>query len=514
MKIKPIYNKKIMSKELSQKELTKIIREALLKNPDLLKEFDEEDLGIYTDFDSNEMHGDALRAAMADIAASGDEFVPLGKSKFEKGMNPDEFTANIQRAKLDLPKDKEELSKIKKGMDTKLSHEKKFGVGSMNEDGPLRDTFDTTSLYKFLKDAMFSFMEGDGSMLNYAEAAQFLEEELIKNFDITKKNKVNFSLNQEGENSNVNPDSKIDRPKDAEGQPLTHRARVEDLETGTIGHVIRFGVDDNSNQTVHVEWMYTFGDAIVKPITYPNKIVVRDDTRIVREEEKVSVENELEKRFAKVQELINYLIYKKDIGQASKGEETRLDNLNDELDSLVNDAGITFDFEYAEQYIRALEKARKNPDYLSWSKNAEADFNAGFNDDLDESSIRSHANGRGQNIKPGNFPRNLKRVGMNENYDFAAAEREHAGQEELASLANQANQVVPESLIQYLEPNSFSSNESEYSYLLKIPKQPNEMLKDIELFVKEELGIDKQVNLYTELEKITNKWVVSVKVLK
>ena len=285
MKIKPIYNKKIMSKELSQKELTKIIREALLKNPDLLKEFDEEDLGIYTDFDSNEMHGDALRAAMADIAASGDEFVPLGKSKFEKGMNPDEFTANIQRAKLDLPKDKEELSKIKKGMDTKLSHEKKFGVGSMNEDGPLRDTFDTTSLYKFLKDAMFSFMEGDGSMLNYAEAAQFLEEELIKNFDITKKNKVNFSLNQEGENSNVNPDSKIDRPKDAEGQPLTHRARVEDLETGTIGHVIRFGVDDNSNQTVHVEWMYTFGDAIVKPITYPNKIVVRDNTRIVREDE-------------------------------------------------------------------------------------------------------------------------------------------------------------------------------------------------------------------------------------
>jgi len=486
-----------MSTELNPKDLKKIIREALAKNPDILKEFDEEDLGIYTDFDSREMHGDALKAAMADIAASGEEFVPLGKSKFEKGMDPEEFTSNIQRAKLNLPKDKEELSKIKKTMDTKLSHEKQFGAGSMNEEGPLRNTFDTKSLYDFLKDAMFAFMEGDGSMLNYAEAAKFLEEELLKIFDVNKKMRMPVSLNQEGENPNVNPNSKIDRPKDSEGQPITLKARVEDIDTGTVGHVVRFGVDDNSNQTVHVNWMYTFGDAIVKPITYPNKIVVRDETRIVREDEEngeAYPENNRYMFFGNLQQI-----------QRQSG---LMLNMNEEQVNEILESG----HDWAQDHIATAKESMDQVfDFLmNETKKEESNIES----DLEESSIRSHANGRGQNKKPGNFPRNLKRVGMNENFDFAAAEREHAGQEELSSLANEAEQVVPENLIKFLEPNSFNSTPTEYSYLLKIPKQPDEMLKDIELFVKEEIGIDKPVNLYTELEKIANKWVVNVKVLK
>jgi len=490
-----------MSNQLNPKSLTKIIREALAKNPDILKEFDDNDLGIFSDFDASEMHGDALKAAMADINASGEEFVPLGKSKFEKNMDTDEFTADLTRAKLDLPKDKKELSKIKDTMDKKLSHEKQFGAGSMNEDGPLKNTFDTKSLYNFLKDAMFTFMEGDGSMLNYAEAAKFLEEELVKIFDINKKMRTPVSLNQEGENLNVNPDSKIDRPKDSEGQPITLKARVEDVDTGTIGHVKRFGVDDNGNQTVHIEWMYTFGDAIVKPITYPNKIVVRDDNRIVREE----TEGEGESYPSN-----NRYMFFGNLQQIQRQSGLML-NMNEEQVNGILENG----HDWAQDHIATAKESMDQVfDFLMNETKKETEIEDDFKEEIEESSIRSHANGRGQNKKPGNFPRNLKRVGMNESFDYAAAEREHAGQEELSSLEVEAGQVVPESLIKFLEPNSFNSTPTEYSYLLKIPKQPDEMLKDIELFVKEEIGIDKPISIYTELEKIANKWVVSVKVLK
>lgn len=495
MKIKPIYNKKIMSKKLNPKELQKIIREALAKNPDLLKEFDdEEDLGIYTDFDATEMHGDALKAAMADITDSGEEFVPLGKSKFEKGMNPEEFTSNIQRAKLNLPKDKEELSKIQKTIDIKKGHEKKFGAGSLNE-APLRNTFDTKNLYSFLKDAMFAFMEGDGSSLNYAEAAKFIEQELLKVFDINKKFKIPVGLNQEG---NVNPNSKIDRPKDAEGQPITLRARVEDQETGAVGHVVRFGIDDDGKQTVHIDWMQNFGGIIPKSIVHPTSIVVRDETRIVREDEENGEAYPENNRY----------MFFGNLQQIQRQAGLMLD-MNEEKVNEILESG----HDWAQDHIATAKESMDQVfDFLmnETKKESEVEVEA----DLEESSIRSHANGRGQNKKPGNFPQTLKRVGMNENFDYAAAEREPAGQEELAYLANKAEQIVPENLIKFLELNSFNSNDTEYSYLLKIPKQPDETLKDIELFVKEEIGIDKPISLYTELEKITNKWVISVKVLK
>ena len=105
---------------------------------------------------------------------------------------------------------------------------------------------------------------------------------------------------------------------------------------------------------------------------------------------------------------------------------------------------------------------------------------------------------------------------MNESFDYAAAEREHAGQEEMAAIENEAEQIVPENLIKFLEPNSFDSNNVEYAYTLKIPKQADETLNDIEKFVREEgsAGTSRQMSVYTELEKITNNWIVRIKVLK
>jgi hypothetical protein len=93
--------------------------------------FEDDDLGIFGGaFDSEEFEGEAMRAAAEDM---GDEFTPLGKSKFDKNLNKDELKADLERQNLNLPSDEEELSSIQNMMDKKKAHEKTFGAGSLNE---------------------------------------------------------------------------------------------------------------------------------------------------------------------------------------------------------------------------------------------------------------------------------------------------------------------------------------------------------------------------------------------
>ena len=220
--------------------------------------------------------------------------------------------------------------------------------------------------------------------------------------------------------------------------------------------------------------------------------------------------------------------------------------------------------------------------------------------ELEEGLGHSHAMGRGQNLKPGNYPQTLKRVGLKEGvdsdgetylvtdcdfnrahygdlvgktfadapsyakvklvrpedaenmkklkfdddgnvvkeeiqpewmneeeFDYAATEREHHGHEEVNALADEARQRVPENLQQYLVPGSFQTSETnddgqvEYSYILKIPKQADETLQSIEEFIKEEEPYQNaagpgqsyhKTSIHTVLEKATGKWVVEVNV--
>ena len=162
---------------MENKDLRKLIQKILKENF-----FDFED----SNFDSEEMMGDAQIAAQQDIEDSGEEFEPLGKNKFEKNLNINSFLKDLKHS----PK-----------------------ISSLNEK------------------------------------------------------------------------SKIDRPKDAEGQPLTLNARVEDVENGNSGRIIRFGADDNGKLTVHVDWYGEFRGDTPNQVTYPEKIVVRDNNRIVREDE-------------------------------------------------------------------------------------------------------------------------------------------------------------------------------------------------------------------------------------
>lgn len=522
-----------MSKELNSNQFRNLIR-GLLKEGKLK----EEDLGVWSDYDEFEFDNNAMNAAKADIEASGDKFVPLGKSKFEKNLDPAQLKADLMRAKLGLKNDKPGLDKIQQGLDKKKNHEKRFGAGSLNETGEWADdeeglawieslrneldlipgelnlgikmtiddvrgfdkyqgpyanitingdnykvwttenqklwienfpinnsvegqnpgfegfpdqiadainkhysnpgskpnfdimnfmnedneefekdltakswSFDTKDLYNFLKSAMAEFMEGD-SHLNYAEAAMVLESELEKHFNIAKK--VNENQEDPEKANTAMGSGKILRPKDAEGTDITTKARVEDVDTGTVGHVIRFGIDDHGAQTVHVNWMYTFGDAIVKPVTYPNKIVVRDDTRIVRENQ--AIDSSLAE-FAKAQEEANYWVYKNNSGNLNPQELEHLHNVVEKTEELADALDVEkFDYVEIQKIIDGFARQRKDEDYLEYRKNSEKEFEAGFNgeNDLEEGGGHSHTIGQGQNKKPGNYPETLKRINMNE----------------------------------------------------------------------------------------------------
>ena len=59
-------------------------------------------------------------------------------------------------------------------------------------------------------------------------------------------------------------------------------ARVEDLKTGAVGKVARFGVNGNGELVVDVHWIT---DNAPKGKSMPTDIVIRDTQRVVREDE-------------------------------------------------------------------------------------------------------------------------------------------------------------------------------------------------------------------------------------
>ena len=231
---------------------------------------DEEDMGIYGgDFNRDEFKGDAMRAAMSDM---GDDFTPLGKSQFEKGMDPEEFMSDLERQNLNLPNDKAERERLKKTMDTKNKHEKMFGAGSLNEDAD----FDTKNLYSFLKDALYY---AESKSMDYAEAAQMLEEALNMNFSIEKK--IQENLGQPVAST------KVSRPKDSEGNDLKIGSIVKHLSSGQEGKILRFGTTENGQKLVaQIDWFSPVVPVQGTPQSLPGKniepteLVIRKETEL------------------------------------------------------------------------------------------------------------------------------------------------------------------------------------------------------------------------------------------
>jgi len=167
---------------MNNKELRLSIQKFLKENYD--------DLGIYSDFDSQEMMGAAKSAAMTDIMSSGEDFTDLGNNAFEKDLDINSMVADLEKAK--KGKSGNQLNSIQK----QLNHLKKFGAGSLNEENEEPTyAFDTKTLYHFLQDAFYQLKD-----LDEAASAKILEKELIKYFDVNKKinnSKLNFNLNEE-----------------------------------------------------------------------------------------------------------------------------------------------------------------------------------------------------------------------------------------------------------------------------------------------------------------------------
>lgn len=297
------------------------------------------------------------------------------------------------------------------------------------------------------------------------------------------------------------------RPKDSEGNPIILKARVEDA-TGSSGRVIRFGVDDKGKQTVHVEWIPSPIGQVQNPVTYPDKIVVRDSAIKIKEGEidESSIRSHANGRG-------------QNLKPGNFPETFKRDALKENLDQAIsvdNDVFIVIDSAFNRAHYKDLigQTFKDAPSYAQVKVVHPQDIEK-------EKSIKYDI----EETKP---KKNWDWKDMDEDYDYAAAEREHSAREELRDDSEQAQQYVPESLQQFLMPNSFKISQTdgdgrvEYSYMLKIPKQADELLKDIEKFIREEepstyVGPGQsyqKVSLYTELEKGTNSWVAKVNVVR
>lgn len=85
-------------------------------------------------FDDMEFDNDAMKAAMSDMKASGEEFEELGAIKLEKDPKfKEKFKSALNRANLELPSDEEEVERLAQMVKSRNDHERRFGKGSLNE---------------------------------------------------------------------------------------------------------------------------------------------------------------------------------------------------------------------------------------------------------------------------------------------------------------------------------------------------------------------------------------------
>jgi len=119
------------------KELEKKLRKAIKKQ---LSEMDIPH--SYQSFDTDEFETVAKQGAKAGIEDSGEDFVDLGDSSHESGMNTDEFTSDLEMANLQLPSDEEMLNTVQKNLDKKNAAIQSMRGFSLNEEDPLENEED------------------------------------------------------------------------------------------------------------------------------------------------------------------------------------------------------------------------------------------------------------------------------------------------------------------------------------------------------------------------------------
>lgn len=395
---------------MDKQEFRRLIRTTLANEAKSLNENymdDDDNLGSYSgDFDPNEFGGEAMIAAMQDI---GSEFEPLGKSRFEKNINPDEFIDDLKRQNLNLPNDKKELGDIEKTMAKKRAHEKMFGAGTLNETGEWSDDEEGSAWIESLREEL----EMVQNML--APGLYFIIKE-IKGFDkyqgpyaIIEINGDKYKVWTQENNELWIEDFPLDNTS-SEGSRkgfMGNSAEVADAISS------QYSVLSDLNETLDDDGEFSESDLDAFQFDMTNLYSYFKDALYSLKDFDVSISAQiLEAAFKRdLPYLSKHISEGFEFPELMKQFKGNMDRETSQKKSneTPEEKQTRISAKLAQLKTRELER-RKEDDIIK-------------EEEIEESMIRSHANGRGENLKPNNFPEDLKREnlinGLNENLDNA-----------------------------------------------------------------------------------------------
>lgn len=333
------------------------------------------------------------------------EWGPIWYFSVKINSNPDEMIVDFEFSD-------EDKSRIKPKATPEILAIKDFEKLTSDDERELNedDTLDTTSLYNFLKDALYKY---DSLNLDYAEAAKELETALTSKFDVISRDKMSFSLNEN-----------IERPTDSEGNQIKLKSLVKHKDKGLTGRVERFIVGDDNKIMVKVMWMEDIHHGALPPkIVSTQDIIVIDQTSSLNELYNFNDNDFLEVLIGDAG--LDYMKSESpDILEFDVIEAIyifRHDHNEDHpflhyLNKIVSDSGFKpnpklSSYGDLDDAGKILYDELVNNEEIYKEKYLDGAFGYEF---LEESGVRSHASGRGQNSKPSSFPDNLKRDAIRE----------------------------------------------------------------------------------------------------
>jgi len=407
MKIKAIYKKK----EMNPKEFRNFIRKTITeqaKSQKLNERYDDdENLGIYSgEFDPNEFGGEAMRAAMQDI---GSEFEPLGQNRFEKNLNPDEFVADLKRQNLNLPNDQKELGDIEKTMAKKRAHEKMFGAGTLNETGEWSDDEEGSAWIESLRGEL----EMVQNML--APGLYFIVKD-IKGFDKYQGPYATIEINGDTYKVWTQENDELwieDFPLDntssegSRGGFMGNSAEVADAISS------QYSVLSDLNETLDDDGNFSESDLDGFQFDMKNLYsYFKDAMSSLKDYDSAIAAQILEAAFKRdLPYLSKHLSEGVEFPELMKQFRGNMDRETTQKNSneTPEEKQARISAKLTQLKARELDR-RKEDDVIK-------------EEEIEESMIRSHANGRGENLKPNNFPEEFERETMidtlNENLDNA-----------------------------------------------------------------------------------------------
>lgn len=244
----------------------------------------------------------------------------------------------------------------------------------------------------------------------------------------------------------------LDRPKDSEGEPITLNARVELKKdnniSGRVKRIISNSLDENSGSIIDIDDLVNiltsneFSDKSQDSVYELAKKTLSG--RDKEEKSKfysllaIKIDN-FTKKYPQAQSLASEFRYianralNEEILEDAKENNSERYMFFSNLDQIRSQARKILELNQEEVEGILSNGHDWAQDHVATSKESldqVFDFLMGQikqsetteDENIEESNVRSHANGRGQNKKPQNFPKQLKRNAMKEGFDYSREE--------------------------------------------------------------------------------------------